>query len=175
LSKATEQAGGTCCVDHAAVLLLLEVWPRSSCALVCSFHMDFHNLKADVAQNAGVVDEHVDSAKGLDGGFDNPVTILNRVVVCSGLAAGRCDLLDDLVGGLGRDNVSARSQRKNNPSEADPLGSESTHLVTTALTLEGATQVVDDNIGSSRCEEQCVCSSKSSASAGHDDGLAIVA
>ena len=105
--------------------------------------MIFHVLEADVAQNAGIVDEDVDSAKGLDGGLDNPVTILNRVVVCYGLAAGRCDLLDDLVGGLGRDNVSARPERKKGPS-----GSESSHLSTTALTLERATQVVDDDIGS---------------------------
>jgi hypothetical protein len=124
LPKATEQAGGTCCVDHAAVLLLPEVWPRSSCALVCSLDVHLHHqipvlilhvLKADIPQNAGIVDEHVDSAKGLDGGLDNPVAVLNGVVVCNGLAAGRCDLLDDLVGGLGRDNVSARSQRRTAP------------------------------------------------------------
>jgi hypothetical protein len=74
-----------------------------------------HVLKADIPQNAGIVDEHVDSAKSLDGSLDNPVAVLNGVVVCNGLAAGRCDLLDDLVGGLGRDNVSAGSQRRTAP------------------------------------------------------------
>ena len=63
-----------------------------------------HVLEADVAQNAGIVQKHVNPAKGLDGSFDDPVAILDRIVVCNGLAAGGCDLLDYLVGGLGRDN-----------------------------------------------------------------------
>jgi len=50
-----------------------------------------------------------------------------------------------------------------------------THLVTTTLALERATQVVDHDIGSPRGEEQRVCSAQSSASACHDDSLAIIA
>jgi hypothetical protein len=111
LSKATEQARSTCCIDDTSVLLLPEMWPRSSCAFVCSLDVDLHNqipvlvfhvLEADVAKDAGVVDENIDPAKGLNGSLDDLVAILDRVVVCDGLAASRCDLLDDLVGGLGK-------------------------------------------------------------------------
>ena len=85
------------------------MWPRSSCALVCSLDvylhhqvpvLIFHVLEADIAQNAGIVDEDINSAKGLDRSLDNLVTVLDRVVVRDGLAASRCDLLDNLVCGL---------------------------------------------------------------------------
>jgi hypothetical protein len=85
------------------------MWPRSSCAFVCSLDVDLHNqipvlvfhvLEADVAKDAGVVDENIDPAKGLDGSLDDLVAILDRVVVCDGLAASRCDLLDNLIGSL---------------------------------------------------------------------------
>lgn len=59
-----------------------------------------HVLKADIPQNASIVDEHVDAAKGLDGSLDNLVAIFDRVVVRDGLAACRSDFVDDSVGGL---------------------------------------------------------------------------
>jgi hypothetical protein len=85
------------------------MWPRGSCALVCSFNvylhhqvpvLVFHVLKADVAQNAGIVDEDINPAKGLDSSPNDLVAVLDRVVVCDGLAASRCDLLDNLIGSL---------------------------------------------------------------------------
>ena len=85
------------------------MWPRSSCALVCSLDvylhhqvpvLVFHVLKADVAQDASVVDEDINPAKGLDRSLDDPVAVLDRVVVRDSLAASRCDLLDNLVCGL---------------------------------------------------------------------------
>ena len=85
------------------------MWPRGSCALVCSLDvylhhqvpvLVFHVLEADVAQDAGIVDEDIDPAKGLDGSLDDFVAVLDRVVVCDGLAASGCDLLDNLVCGL---------------------------------------------------------------------------
>lgn len=111
MSKAAEQACCTGRANHTSVLLLPEMWPRSSCALVCTLDVNlhhqvpvliFHVLEADVAQDAGVVDEDIDSAKGLDGSLDNLVAILDRIIVGDGLAASRCDLLDNLVGGLGK-------------------------------------------------------------------------
>ena len=59
-----------------------------------------HVLEADVAQDAGVVDEHVDTAVRLDGSLDDLVAILDAVVVGSRLAARGLDLLDDKVGSL---------------------------------------------------------------------------
>lgn len=60
----------------------------------------FHVLEADVAQNTGVVDEDVDTAEGLDGRVDNPVAILDAVVVGYCLAACGFDLVDDDIGSL---------------------------------------------------------------------------
>jgi hypothetical protein len=111
LSKATKQARGTCCANDTSVLLLPEMWPRRSCAFVCSLDVDlhhqipvlvFHVLEADVAKDAGVVDEDINPAKGLDGSLDDPVAILDGVVVCDGFTASGCDLFDDLVGSLGK-------------------------------------------------------------------------
>jgi len=59
-----------------------------------------HVLEAYVAQDAGVVDEHVDTAEALDGSVDDAVAELDRVVVGHGLAAGGLDLVDDDIGSL---------------------------------------------------------------------------
>jgi hypothetical protein len=48
----------------------------------------------------GVVDEDIDAPKGIDCGLDNPLAILNRVVVGDRFAACGLDLIDDLVGSL---------------------------------------------------------------------------
>lgn len=52
-------------------------------------------LEADVAENAGVVDQDVDATVALDGGLDDLVAILDAVVVGNCLAACGLDLLDD--------------------------------------------------------------------------------
>lgn len=59
-----------------------------------------HVLEADVSENSGIVDQDVDSAKGLDGRVDDLVTVLDRVVVGDGLASGSLDLLDYYIRGL---------------------------------------------------------------------------
>jgi hypothetical protein len=59
-----------------------------------------HVLEADIAQNAGIVDEDVDAAKGVNGRLDDVFAILDRVVVGDRLAACRADLLDDFICGL---------------------------------------------------------------------------
>lgn len=62
-----------------------EVGPCGTCALVCSVNVDFvdeipvgllHVLEADIAENAGIVDEDVDTTKGINGRLDNRLTIL---------------------------------------------------------------------------------------------------
>jgi hypothetical protein len=59
-----------------------------------------HVLEADIAQDAGVVDEDIDAAESLDGRLDDAVAILDAVVVGDGLAASGLDLVDDNIGSL---------------------------------------------------------------------------
>lgn len=61
-----------------------------------------HVLEADVAQDAGVVDQDVDAPKGLDGRLDDLVAVLDAVVVGDGLAACGLDLVDDDIRSLWR-------------------------------------------------------------------------
>ena len=111
LAEVAEQASGRGGVDDTAVLLLAEVGPGGAGALVRAADVDLedevpvlvlHVLEADVAQDAGVVDEHVDAAEGLDGGLDDLLAVVDAVVVGDGLAAGGLDLVDDDIGSLGR-------------------------------------------------------------------------
>jgi hypothetical protein len=67
-------------------------------------------LEGNVAQDAGVVDEDVDAAKGLDGGLDDALAVLDAVVVGDGLAAGLFDLVDDDISGLETNIVSRRAK-----------------------------------------------------------------
>jgi hypothetical protein len=61
-----------------------------------------HVLEARVAEDACVVDEDVDAAKGLDGRVDDALAELDAVVVGDGLAARGFDLVDDNIGRLGK-------------------------------------------------------------------------
>jgi hypothetical protein len=49
------------------------------------------------------------------------------------------------------------------------------HLAVTTLALEASSKVVDDDVGSSATEEEGICATKTTAGAGDDDGLAVVA
>jgi len=68
-----------------------------------------HVLEADVPEDAGVVDEHIDASEALDGRVDDLLAVLDRVVVGHGLSAGGLDLVDDDIGGLGEDVSSRRA------------------------------------------------------------------
>jgi len=48
----------------------------------------FHVFEAHISKDTSVIDEHVDATKGLDGSFDDQVSVLNTVVVGNSLAAG---------------------------------------------------------------------------------------
>jgi hypothetical protein len=61
-----------------------------------------HVLEADIAQDARIVDEHIDATEGIDGRLDDGFTVLDRVVVGDCLAACRANDFDDFVGGLSR-------------------------------------------------------------------------
>lgn len=56
-----------------------------------------HVLEADIPEDAGIVDQNVDSAKGLDGRVDDLFTIFDRIVVGNSLASSCLDLLDYYV------------------------------------------------------------------------------
>jgi hypothetical protein len=60
----------------------------------------FHVLEADIPKNARIVDKDIDSAKVLDGGFNDSLAILDAVVVGDGLTTGLSDLIDDDISGL---------------------------------------------------------------------------
>ena len=73
--------------------------------------MDFHNkipvrifhvLKADIAENAGIVDKNINTAEIRNGGINDLVTKLDAVVVGYSLAARFLNFLDDDIGGLGK-------------------------------------------------------------------------
>lgn len=70
----------------------------------------FHVLEADIAQDAGIVDENVDPAKSLDGCLDDLLAILHRVIVGDGFAACGLDLIDDYIRSLGMRLAQARGR-----------------------------------------------------------------
>ena len=59
-----------------------------------------HILETDISQDPGIVDEHIDPPKRLDGRLDDLLAVFNAVVVCDRLAASGFDLVDDYVGRL---------------------------------------------------------------------------
>jgi hypothetical protein len=59
-----------------------------------------HVLEADIAENAGVVDENIDAAKVLDSGIDDLFAKLDAVVVGNSIASGLFDLFDDDISSL---------------------------------------------------------------------------
>ena len=75
-------------------------------ALVCPVDVDsvdeipvrlLHILEADIAEDAGIVDEHINTTEGVDGRLDNGLPILDRVIVGDRLAACGADIVHDLV------------------------------------------------------------------------------
>lgn len=109
LTEATEQTGGRSSVHNTAILLFTEVGPGGSSTLVGTIGVDLvdqipvlilHILKADIAQDTGVVNQDVDAAEVLDSGVDDAFTVLDAIVVGNGLAAGSSNLVDYNVRGL---------------------------------------------------------------------------
>lgn len=62
-----------------------------------------HILKADIPQDPRIVDEHIDPPKRLDGSLNDPVAVLDAVVVRDRFAASGFDLVNDDIGRLGTD------------------------------------------------------------------------
>lgn len=59
-----------------------------------------HVLKADIAEDTGVVQQDIDAAEVLDGGVDDGFTVLDAIVVGGGFAPGGFNLFDDDIGSL---------------------------------------------------------------------------
>ena len=94
-------------INHTSILLLQEMRPRSFCALERAAGVGGHDWvpeigghvrKGLVAEDAGVVDEDVHGAEGVDGGFDDSVAIFAAVLGGDGFASCLFDLGDDVVG-----------------------------------------------------------------------------
>lgn len=73
----------------------------------------FHVLEADVPQDAGIIDENVNTAKILNGSVDDLVSEFDAVVVGNGFAPGGFDLFHDQICGLdsARDALAGNSHR----------------------------------------------------------------
>ena len=110
LAEIADQARGRGEVHEGARLLLLEVVGGGAADVerAVQMHVD-HHLPVDmahamedaVAQDAGIVDDAVDPAEVLDRGLDHALgagRIGDAVAVGHGLAAGRLDLVADLLG-----------------------------------------------------------------------------
>jgi hypothetical protein len=106
LPKRAKQARSRRGADQPSILLFPEVWPCGMRALVCSIDVDsvdqipvrlLHILEADIAQDAGIVDEDIDAAEGVDGCLDDGFPVLDRVVVGDRFAACGADGVDDFV------------------------------------------------------------------------------
>jgi hypothetical protein len=107
-------------------------------------HVDDHT----VAQDAGVVDEHVQIAERIDGLLHHAlrtVPIGDVVAVDDGLATHRLDLVDDLHGGT----------------------------EVAALAVHVAAEVVDDDLGAFSREQQRVCAAQAARRAGDDRDASV--
>ena len=59
-----------------------------------------HVLEADISQDTGIVDENIDATECLDSGLDDPIAVLDGIVVGDGLAASGLDLVDNYISSL---------------------------------------------------------------------------
>ena len=128
LSEASKEACGRCRIDNPAVLLFSEMWPCCPRALwnivsfvgqcnefpdsayfICTLDMDFndqipvvvgHILEADISQNAGIVEENIDSSELPNSGINDFFAVLHAVVVCDCFASSCLDFINDYIGGL---------------------------------------------------------------------------
>ena len=87
---------------------------ESKSYLIRSFDMNFDNkipvvvghiLEADISQDARIVQEYVDPAELIDCRVDDPISVLNAVIIGNSLAASGTNLIYDKVGSL-QDTVS---------------------------------------------------------------------
>ena len=105
----------------------------------------FHFVEGFVAQDAGIVDHHVDAAKGVEGVLHNLVTVGDRVVVGFGDPARFANLGHHTVGRRG-------------------IG---------AFALGGTAEIVDQHLGPVSGEQQRMGPAQSAAGTGDDHDLIL--
>ncbi len=157
LAEVAGEAGVGRRVDHSAVALLTEVEP---CRLgdverTTEVHVEdgldlglLHLVEGLVPEDAGVVDDDVDSVERIDGRLDDRLAAFGRcdaVAVGYRLATEGLDLFDDPLGGCGR----------------------------AAASVDGATEVVDDDTSSTTGELERVLAAEAAACTGDDRYLAV--
>lgn len=95
-----------------------------------------HILEADIAQYASIVQEHIYPAKGLDGGVDNLVAILNAIIIRDSFASSSSDLVDNHI----------RCLRKMSVMVIEKPGRRTTYFGGAALAFKRASEIIDDDI-----------------------------
>ena len=152
LAEVAQNAGVRGGVEDPAVALLAHLDPRRAGHVERPPQVDVddgveqlrrHVVERLVAQDAGVVDDDVDPSEGVDGRLDDGLATLGR-----GHAAGvgdrdAAEVVDLLGGGLGR-----------------PLAA--------ALAADRRAQVVDDDLGAARRQQERVLAAEAPAGAGDD-------
>ena len=158
LAEVAVDAGGRSGEDDAAEGLFAEEGPGGLGHAEGATQVHFHDLvpvflahlgEGDVAQDAGVVDQHVHAAKGILGDLHGLLGAFDgrdRLVAGDGLAAHGDDFVDDLVG----------------------------RGFAGAFAAEAAAQVVDDHVGAARGEQQAVGTAQRAAAAGDHHRLAVI-
>ncbi|MNQ89124.1 hypothetical protein D3C85_1044220 [compost metagenome] len=106
-----------------------------------------HLVEGGIAQDAGVVDQDVDGAEGLQGGGDDLLALGHRVVVGDSLAAQGADLGDHGIGRGGR--------------AAQAFGADA--------------QVIDHDLGASGTQQQGMGAAQAVAGAGDNGDFAVEA
>lgn len=106
LAKVAIDTAGGGGVENTAILLLEEVGPGSLGYLVGSASMDIHDWVPEavihvserlVPQDTGVVDNNVDTAKGINGGLHDSIAILSGELGTNSLASHLLDLIDNII------------------------------------------------------------------------------
>ena len=59
-----------------------------------------HILEADISQNAGIVEENIDSPELPNSGINDFFAVLHAVVICDCFASSCLDFINDYIGGL---------------------------------------------------------------------------
>lgn len=106
LAKIAIDTARTCGIDDSSILLLQEIWPSSFGDFVGTSqmngndlipHLVFHVGKSLVSKNASVVDDDVDSAKGVDSSFHHCITVFSGGLVTYGLSTILLNLLNHII------------------------------------------------------------------------------
>lgn len=106
------------------------------------------------------------SAESLDGGFDNLLSILHRIVIRNRFSTGPFDLVDYYICCLCASGVRPLEPRGYESNEGADLRGVS-------FSLEGTTQVVYHHARASSSKEEGIRSPEAATSSSHDNDLVV--